>query len=309
MGDTKIEWTDKTWSPLRARVRADAAAIARAKGYTSLVQIAGRMAGRVGPHCERVSHGCENCYSKTGNARCLPANGTGLTFDRRSRDLVEPFVDEKILMQPLKWRGAKKIFVENQSDLFGEWHTDEMIDRVLAVGALCPQHTLQLLTKRPEYALEYFTRGGSERWGRVFNRVRFLPNVWVGVSVEDQATAEARSEILRKIPAAVRFISQEPQLSAINWTPEMLCGISWVIIGGESGPGARPFDIQWARDTLRQCREAGVAVFVKQLGRVPFCSVQSISLESFSPIKDRKGGHMSEWPSDLRVREFPEVAA
>src|SRR6185312_11804724 len=123
MGLTSIQWTDRTWSPLRVRVKSDAAQIARDKNYGSLIQIAEKMAGHVGPHCERVSHGCDNCYSDTNNGRCLPANGTGLPFDRRSRDLVEPFVDEKILLQPLKWRKPQRIFVENQSDLFGEWNT------------------------------------------------------------------------------------------------------------------------------------------------------------------------------------------
>ena len=114
---TGIEWTDATWSPLRARVKPDAAEIARAKGYRSLVQIAEKMVGRAGPHCEHKSDGCNHCYSGTNNGRCLPSNGTGLPFDRRSRDLIETFVDENILLQPLKWAAPRKIFVENQSDL------------------------------------------------------------------------------------------------------------------------------------------------------------------------------------------------
>lgn len=121
-----IEWTDATWSPLRARVKRDAAAIATAKGFTSLVQIAGKMAGRVGPHCEKVSPECEHCYSETTNRRCLPVNGTGLPFDRRSRELIEPFIDENILAEPIRWKTPRRIFVESQSDLFGEWYTDEM---------------------------------------------------------------------------------------------------------------------------------------------------------------------------------------
>ena len=204
---TGIEWTDSTWSPIRVRVRQDAAQIAREKGYTSLVQIAEKMAGRVGQHCEHVSPGCEHCYAEANNHRCLPSNGTGLPYDRRSRDLVETFVDEKVLLQPLKWKPVyikdekielecakcgmvgstgdfypkgnarcprcnsaghyralfptrpRRIFVENQSDLFGEWVTDEMLDKVFAVMALCPQHIFQVLTKRPARMLEYLTRG------------------------------------------------------------------------------------------------------------------------------------------------------
>src|SRR6185437_1578077 len=100
---TGIEWTDSTWSPIRVRVKADAAEIARAKGYSSLVAIAEKMAGHEGSHCEHVSPGCEHCYAETNNHRCLPANGTGLPYDRRARDIVEAFVDEKILLQPLRW--------------------------------------------------------------------------------------------------------------------------------------------------------------------------------------------------------------
>jgi len=112
--NTAIEWTDATWSPIRAKVKPDAGEIAAQK-YPGLAIIASRMANRVGPHCEHASSGCEHCYSETNNARCLPANGTGLPFDRRSRDLIDIFVDEKILNEPLKWRMPRRVFVENQS--------------------------------------------------------------------------------------------------------------------------------------------------------------------------------------------------
>src|SRR5258708_25071222 len=98
---SSIEWTDASWSPIRARVKPDAGQIAADKCYISLVHIADRMAGHVGPHCEPVSPGCDNCYSEANNGRCLPSNGTGLPFDRRARDLVDIFVDENILPQPL----------------------------------------------------------------------------------------------------------------------------------------------------------------------------------------------------------------
>ena len=116
-----IEWTDASWTPIRARVKQDAAAIAEAKGYTSLVQIAEKMAGHVGPHCERISPGCENCYSCTNNARGLTHNGTRLPFDRRARDLVDIVLDDHILTQPLSWRKPRKIFVCSQTDLWGSW--------------------------------------------------------------------------------------------------------------------------------------------------------------------------------------------
>lgn len=339
---TSIQWSDATWSPLRVRVRNDAADIARAKNYTSLIQISEKMAGRVGQHCEHVSDGCLKCYSGTWQGRCLTSGGTGLPFDRRSRDLVEPFVDEKTLSDPLRWKTPKKIFVENQSDLFGEWYADEMIDRVFAVMALADHHTYQVLTKRVDRMLSYFMAGMShfdprrriqdvldgmghrgvadaliDRWP--------LPNVWIGVSVEDQKTAASRVDILRQVPASLRFISQEPQISHIDWTPNMLHGVSWLIVGGESGPGARPFDVQWARDTVAQCQRSGTACFVKQLGGKPFVrnrsdypawpgnptfTIMTMNEPQVYPrqvvgLKDRKGGDMSEWPVDLRVRQFP----
>lgn len=297
MGKTPIEWTDKSWSPLRVRVKENAAQIAKAKGYTSLVSIAEKMAGHVGPHCEKVSPGCKQCYSEKNNHRCLPANGTGLPFDRRSRDLVDPFVDTKILKQPLSWRGSQRIFVQNQSDLFGEWVPDEHIDLVFDVAAFCPQHTLQILTKQPKRMLRY-----CEERARKMARIRenecpslhnafpdALPNVWLGVSAEDPEAADARITLLRQTPAAVRFVSYEPALAPVDFTP-YLSGLDWVIAGWESGPGARPAQEEWIRAVKDQCKAAGVSFFYKQAAergrKIP------------TPLLD--GRH---W------KEFPEVAA
>ncbi len=317
---TGIEWTDSTWSPIRARVRLDATAIALEKGYTSLVQIAERMAGRVGQHCEHVSPGCEHCYAETNNHRCLPGNGTGLPYDRRSRDLIKVFVDTKVLLEPLKWKPMltpvgqggsiqevrprpRRIFVENQSDLFGEWVTDEMLDRVFAVMALCPQHVFQVLTKRPERMLAYLGRflTGAE-WAShlselvdeddiplfgedvecgIANTINGvladgynvgwpMKNVWLGVSVENQKAADERVPLLQQTPAAVRFISAEPLLGPVMLDlPPIRFNereLDWVICGGESGPGARPMHPDWARSLRDQCAAAGVPFFFKQWG-------------------------------------------
>lgn len=317
---TGIAWCDSTWTPLRARVREDAERIAIAKGYTSLVTIGRDMAGRVGPHCEHVSHGCDNCYAESNNGRCLTANGTGLPFDRRARDLVEPFVDEKILEWPLRWKKPRKIFVCSQTDLFGEWVTDEAIDRVFAVMALCLRHTFQILTKRPERMLKYLI--GREDWiaqaiesrkwapGVDWNAKDTpaleawpLPNIWLGVSVEDQATADERIPLLLLTPASKRFISYEPALSAVDFYPWLgdttregailNRGIDWVIIGGESGGGARPFDIEWAHETIMQCDIADIACFYKQGGASNACA------------HSRSGEHFECFPEALQVREFP----
>lgn len=150
-----------------------------------------------------------------------------------------------------------------------------------------------------------------------------LPNVWLGVSVEDQATADARIPHLLRTPAAVRFVSYEPALGPVDFEPclqyepftdkykmtlglKEWCGLDWIIVGGESGPGARPFDVTWARTIIRQCREAGVACFVKQLGAN---AVESSPAFDGPPVRrhfaDRKGGSLAEWPESLRVRQFP----
>ncbi len=359
---TGISWCDSTWSPLRARVRSDAAEIATQKGYTSLVQIAGKMAGHVGPHCEPASSGCNNCYSGANNSRCLPGNGTGLPFDRRSRDLLEFFVDKKILLQPLKWREPRRIFVNSQTDTWGEWVPDEFIDRLFAVAALCPQHTFQFLTKRAGRMLAYcsairWDENANERGEQVQEQIYQmstdetinslygwpLDNVWMGVSCEDQATADARIPLLIQTPAAKRFVSYEPALDSVNFSElPSVSGIGrhldslssagvdpgaiistkldWVIIGGESGPGARPFDIQWAWDTVEACRDADVACFVKQTGSRPFVEVDNLEgwhdISNFRmkagelvmsiKLKSRSGSDPAEWPADLRVQEFPQ---
>ena len=283
---TAIEWTDCTWSPIRARVKPDAAEIAVTKGYTSLVRIAEKMAGHVGPHCEHVSPGCENCYAGTMNARCLPANGTGLPFDRRARDLVDISIDEKMIEQPLHWRKPRRAFVENQSDLFGEWVPDALIDRVFAVMALTPHITYQVLTKRAERMFEYWNdetlidrlecatheRMDEHEELNTYLHPWPLPNVWLGVSVEDRNRKD-RIDWLRKTPAAIRFLSCEPLLEDLGTLD--LTGIHQVIVGGESGPGARPMHPDWARSIRDQCVAANVAFFFKQNGE--YASVSEVA--------------------------------
>lgn len=343
---TSIAWTNATWSPLRARVKEDAAEIAKQKGYTSLIQIAEKMAGHVGHHCEHASDGCKHCYSEANNSRCLPSNGTGLPFDRRSRDLVEPFVDEKILRQPLSWKQPKRIFVESQSDLFGEWYTDEQIDRVFMVMACAPRHTFQVLTKRADRMLSYLlNRRDKMRYARTnecpslhYAFPDFLRNVWIGVSVENQATADTRIPLLAGTPAAIRFVSYEPALEAVDFLypktlyptgapqccsgidcgcrgrpiePPLIYDISWLIVGGESGPAARQFDMEWVSDSIRQCSYAGVRCFVKQMGSKPFRMVYPQGWTDPEPyrvepkFKDRAGADPSEWPAEFRVQQFP----
>jgi protein gp37 len=222
---------------------------------------------------------------------------------------------EKHLLDPLKWRPCywydpddgeimgdrpRRIFVNSMSDLFHESVTDEMRDRIFAVMALCPQHIFQVLTKRPDRMLEYLSpenkRYSARRVFDVAENIdpekgyRFdvdaywpLENVWLGVSVENQGTAK-RIWPLLNTPAAMRFVSCEPLLGAVDLDEiEALCGnwrrgatigryLDWVICGGESGPGARPMHPDWACGLRDQCTTAGVPFFFKQWGEwLPAC--------------------------------------
>jgi len=299
---TKIEWTDETWNPIRARVSYDT----------------------IGWHCERVSPGCENCYAERINRDRF---GTGLPYTRPSRDKVSVCLDEKVLVQPLHWRKPRRVFVCSMTDLFGEWVPDDMLDRIFAVMALAPQHTFQVLTKRPERMREYFRPewkdGGDRlRWRArgIAEHVAYLnatgphpktmvipylplPNCWLGVSAEDQRWWDERVPELLATPAAVRFVSAEPLLSPIETGWDEWGYVErpdWLIVGGESGPGARPCDISWIRSLRDQCQAAGVPVFVKQLGsRWAHPGIRG--LKGLNP----KGGDPAEWPEDLRVRVWP----
>ena len=187
---------------------------------------------------------------------------------------------EKILLQPLRWRKPKCVFVENQSDIFGEWLTNEILDRVFEVMERCPQHVFQVLTKRPERMLDYLQ-----------DRLP-LSNVWLGVTVEDQP-ADKRIPMMLQTPAAVRFLSCEPLLGAI--TIEGLERLDWVICGGESGPHARRMHPDWARSLRDQCKAAGVPFFFKQWGAWNLQAVR-IGKKAAGAVLDG-----CEW------KEFPEV--
>lgn len=477
---SSIEWTRSddgtpgaTWNPLRAE---------------------NPDGNHVGWHCEHVSEGCRNCYAEQRNKGFFNL-GTRLPYARQSRDKVVVYVDEKTLKQPLRWRDPRRVFVCSMTDLFGEWHTDEMVNQVFNVMYGANQHTFQILTKRPERMYDYISSS-------TFLTNAPFANVWLGVSVEDQKTADERIPWLLKTPAAVRWVSAEPLLAPVDlskWlrgnkdydrpgesvscilcdrsflarqddrddleTPAIdrrqsrreagraalegsrhareggevgvgrlpnhsvfgrqeaaqgLCpscrvdaqqssgytgrdagqsrerssqgqptgkvraddtiaecyprhpgvgqkaegatggderfsqanrgagptdpitrredgavsdceahwnqaanslqhnqpqdvdapAINWIIVGGESGPGARPFDLQWARDTIAQCKAAGVPVFVKQLGAYPVAQrdVNGKVLTKLFQL-NKKGGDITEWPEDLRVREYPQAAA
>jgi protein gp37 len=322
--------------------------------------------------CRKVSEGCRNCYAEAMADRfwakqyAVVEEETGGPAGTcsRSRRFTDVMCHEDRLSLPLSWRGPRTVFVNSMSDLFHSAVPDEFIDQVFAVMALSRKHTFIVLTKRPERMRAYFfddsvndrvadatahmyDRHGGEfcGWatGPMFEWAP-LPNVWLGVSIEDQPTADQRIPLLLQTPAAVRAVSYEPALGPVNFrevacredwhidafdTPDPSCRIHWAIVGGESGPQARPCDVAWIRSTVQQCKTAGVPVFVKQLGANPatHCGqcgrgighhilggfvdacgpTHAAVIAEMSAIKAGKGNDPAEWPKDLNCREWPEV--
>lgn len=197
--------------------------------------------------CEKVSQGCKHCYAETfaERFRDTPGHHFEQGFDLR--------LWESRLSLPLKWKKPRKIFVNSMSDLFQEDIPVAFIKKVFDTMTQAHWHTFQILTKR------------SERLAELAEQLDWPSNVWMGVSVEDERYL-SRVDHLRQVPAAVRFISFEPLLGPIH-EPD-LTGIHWVIVGGESGPGARPMEQQWARDIRDHCIRTGTAFFFKQWGGV-----------------------------------------
>lgn len=358
--------------------------------------------------CQKCGPDCDNCYAieqahvRAGNP--LPVfqdkfGGTTAIVNGRRNWTGKVTVTEKALFDPLAKKSPRTYFVNALSDLFYDGVPDEIVDRHFAVFAQCPQHTFQILTKRPERMLAYFRRKETANtmpaadavagilhdeygWSdaRALELQWPLPNVWLGTSICDQSTANKRIPPLLDVPAAVRFVSYEPALGSVDftridvveWTKKRyrlmrseceakgdtasaamftgmldqieMCnweegrawrnalngdwfdgwdsgcgkddgcpGLDWIIVGGESGHKARPFDVDWARRTIAQCQVAQVPVFVKQIGRRPRghfeATVKGLEFvgKGWGAVHDSSGSDMSEWPVDLRIRQFPEV--
>lgn len=197
--------------------------------------------------CTKVSQGCKNCYAER-LAKRLKAMGVS-----RYRNGFQLTLHEDLLDLPKKWREPKMIFVNSMSDLFHEKVPLEFIQRVFHTMAECEHHIFQVLTKR------------SARLRMLSSELNWAPNIWMGVSVEDERVIY-RIDDLRAVPAHVRFLSLEPLLGPL--THLNLTGIHWVIVGGESGPRARPINPEWVREILIQCRKANVPFFFKQWGGI-----------------------------------------
>lgn len=290
---SKIEWTDATWNPVTG--------------------------------CDRVSPGCDNCYALVGAKRWKAMGNPRYQTDGDPRTSGPGFgvaLHHDKLDDPLRWTKPRRVFVNSTSDLFHPRVPDGFIGSVFRTMALAPQHQFQVLTKRPRRMRALLTewdgawRDHRGTWQEP--AVWPLPNVWLGVSVEDQQRAEERMPPLVATPAVVRFVSAEPLLGPVDLDPwlwerwnephgpglaEPMAAptdqVHWVIIGGESGPGARRMDPDWSAALVRQCVEADVAVFVKQLGSV---------LAREYGLTHPKGGNPDEWPwpGALRQRRFPD---
>lgn len=293
---TKIQWTEQTWNPM------------------------------VG--CSLESPGCTNCYAMGQTAWLANKLGMkkykGLTTTVNRKPVWNGHVSlyPEDLAKPLHVRKPTMWFVNSMSDMFHPGFTDTEIDRVFEVMSLCPQHTFQILTKRAERMFKYSNARmympqdpSWPRWP--------LANVWLGVSAERQKEANERIPWLMKTPAAIRFVSCEPLLGSIELDDlvteqdhggeehinalhcevgieddEDFQGVTldWVIVGGESGRGARDCQSAWVQHVVDQCRCHQVPVFVKQLGS-----------KSDLRLKDKKGGDIFEFPESLRIREWPTI--
>ena len=261
MGTTKIEWTDRTWNPITG--------------------------------CTKISEGCANCYAE----RMAKRLGGRCGYDKD-----HPFGitvhNVKKWLEPFKWNYSSNVFVCSMGDLFHEDVPESKIDMVFSIAAVLPQHNFLILTKRPERMFEYFSQsegnlrtkweystrlitGTSDAYNLkkkiIKNFTYDLPpkNIWLGVTVENQARAEERIPFLLKTPAAHRFISVEPMLGDIDlesWEEsgcpsEFIDALDWVICGGETGHHARPMHPDWVRSLRDQCKSAGVPFFFKGWGK------------------------------------------
>lgn len=292
--NSKIEWTHHTFNPWRG--------------------------------CTKVSAGCANCYAETLSKR--NPKTLGIWGDDGTRVIAA----ESYWRQPIAWnRKAEKagerhrVFCASLADVFEDRpELHEPRKRLIELFYVTPHLDWLLLTKRPENALRLLYEDGLYAHPNPTLPCP-QPNVWIGTSVENQQAADERIPHLLNTPAAVRFLSCEPLLGPLNLSayfggpyvalpgdviePNYNFGVHWVIVGGESGHGARPMAIHWARDIVQQCGKANIPVFMKQLGSKPMAlggswpddlHVVDVKLNS------KKGGDMAEWPADLRVRQMPE---
>ena len=263
---SKIEWTDATWNPIRAR---------------------NLETGGVGHFCVHESEGCRHCYAE----RMQPRFKNPIRFAAQDRDKVELFLDPDVLVEPLKWRKPRRVFVCSMTDLFLKDVPRDWIDMIWGVMAMAEKHQFQVLTKRPgrmrrylmgdpdeplahdpsarvKLAASVIAEGRGEviddYWDAWFEWP--LPNVWIGTSIELPHLWYRAAE-LERAPAAIRFLSIEPLLGGLGTNVHNLVDmVDWVIVGGESGPNARPMHPDWVREIRDECMARNTPFFFKQWG-------------------------------------------
>jgi protein gp37 len=292
MSKTNIQWTNAVWNPV------------------------------VG--CSKVSAGCKFCYAEV-MANRLAANrlaANPATAKRYAGTVKHGHwtgkvnIVEQVLDEPRHWKKPRRVFVNSMSDLFHESVPFEFILMVYDIMIGCPQHTFQILTKRPKRALEFY-----RYWeGLPIHAHGQYPvkNIWLGVSVENQQTADERIPILLQIDAAVRFLSCEPLLGPIDLAQagNNACvewfengGIGWIIAGGESGPRARPMHPAWVRSLRDQCQAAGVPFFFKQFGTwLPDSQVIQHDSRHWPRFSHAEFGTLDiggEWTPNVYPAKFP----
>lgn len=301
---SKIEWTDYTSNPLK---------------YLQHDTSLSGDDSKVVWGCIHKNEDCSHCYAE----QLANRYGRGGAFTAPNMARLTPFLDEKELhhIRTYKPASGKRCFLGDMTDIFGEWVSDDLLNHLFSnTLEIRTDVTFQILTKRADRMQKYL----SWRWGE--GRIP-MRNIWVGVSVGSQKRADEMIPLLLKTPLAMgaRFVSYEPALGPVDFSEYLNgrpigspypVGLDWIIVGGESGPGARPFDLEWARSVVRQCKAAKVPVFVKQLGAKPVLDGSRYnpygtytSSGNPSGTYSRKGGKWSEWPEDLRVREMPPLHA
>ena len=309
---SQIEWCDATWNPW---VGCTAVSAGCAHCYAVTAAASGRLQ-RLERYRETVEYGRRKGEGGKGGEKW---EGKGVA---RWSGVVKR-APESTWAQPLRWRKPRRVFVCSMSDFFHEGVDDQDRAFALAIMASCPQHTFIVVTKRPEKMMMLSLTVGLEAARPLYRRVEFgervhdmamncaldaakptgyPPNVWCLVSVENATTARKRLPLLQRTIASVRGVSYEPALGPVNFDPWLQADanpLDWVIVGGESGPGARPFHMEWAYETVGACARAGVACFVKQLGA-------NAVWDGYEQDFGRKGNDFGAFPQGLRVRAWPE---
>lgn len=302
---TAIQWTDVT---------------------DNIIRVAGG-----GWWCRKISPGCAHCYAEQRNQNTF-FNGNQLAYTGQPPQLE---LQRRLIAGWTRQTTTQRHFVSSMTDVFGEWVPQKWCFEFLDGMAAAPLQTFQVLTKRADVMRQRVTA-----WLFARGLAQVPAHIWLGISVENQATADQRIPELLGIPAAVRFLSCEPLLGPIDLNdcgcggafriPDTgltgACGqgIDWVIIGGESGPNARSCNLDWIGSLVAQCQAADVATFVKQLGALPVTDNANLYDWATEPklvahgdafaacrlvLKDKKGGDLAEFPDQLKFRDFPLCAS